>query len=428
MPRLFEVPAYRRVWAAATVSSFGSYVTLLALQVLAALTLNANAVQLGLINAARWLPYLVIGLVAGVITDRHRRRPILVGTDVGRSVVLCLIPALYAMGSLSVASLIAVVVLFGTLSLFFDSADQSFLPRVVPPTMLTSAFARIEQSDAVAQTTGPLLAAGLIRLVGAPLAILVDAASYLASALLLVGARVAEPVSRPAQRSLRSELREGVAWVYRHRTLSPLAWSGHIWFLFHSMLTTVIVLFVLRTPTQGGLGLGSVQLGVVYAIAGAGAVLGGALATPAGQSLGVGPTMVITHAAMPLSWLAVVLAEPGLPRVALVGAGQFVYWLAVAVSGANELGYRNAVTPDRLQGRMNTTIRSINRGAIVVGAPLGGVVADAWGYRAAIWIGLAGLAVTAVAVAVSPLRHASYAEIDASARAASEQQQVRGPG
>src|SRR5262249_25102992 len=160
------------------------------LQPLAVNTLHATPVQVGLINAGRWLPYLVLGLVVGVITDRYRRLPVLVGTDLARGLVLCSIPGLYALGWLTVQRLIGVVIAFGTLSLFFDSADQSFLPRVVPAPMLTRAFARIEQSDAVAQTTGPALAGLLISAIGAPLVILFDAVSYLASGLLLIGVKV----------------------------------------------------------------------------------------------------------------------------------------------------------------------------------------------------------------------------------------------
>jgi len=155
MSRLAQLPGYRRLWAAATVSSFGTYVTALALQILAAVTLHATATQLGLLNAARWLPYLLIGLLAGVLVDRYRRKPVLVGTDLGRAALLCAVPLLYLAGRLSIPALIVVVAAFGTLSLFFDAADQSFLPRLVPARLLTPANARLEQSDAVAQTARP---------------------------------------------------------------------------------------------------------------------------------------------------------------------------------------------------------------------------------------------------------------------------------
>jgi MFS family permease len=411
MPRLVDLPAFRRVWAAATVSSFGTYVTTLALQVLATDTLRATALQLGLISAARWLPYLLIGLYVGVLVDRHRRLPVLVGTDFGRAVLLCLIPSLYAAGLLGIPVLIAIVAAFGTLSVFFDAADQSFLPRVVPASSLTTGYARLEQSDGVAQTTGPLLAGVLVRTVGAPMAILVDAVSYVVSGLFLVGVRVAEPPAPATSRSsVRSELREGVAWVYRHRTLASMAAAGHIWFLAHSVLSTVLVVYVLHDPARGGLGLGPVQLGVVYAAAGVGAVLGSSLASPAGSRLGVGRVMVATYWVMPAAWSILPLVRPGPVALAMAAGSQFVVWTAMGADGANELAYRNAVTPGRLQARMNTTIRSVNRGAIVIGAPLGGFIADAAGYRPALWVGVAGLVAAAVVLSASPFRSASMSD------------------
>jgi len=153
-----------------------------------------------------------------------------------------------------------------------------------------------------------------------------------------------------------------------------------------------------------------VHLGVTYACAGLGAVLGGAVAGRAGLRFGVGRTMIVTRALMPLTWLAVPLAAPGPAAVAVLAAAQLLYWLAMGIEGPNEMGYRQSVTPDRLQGRMNTTIRSFNRAAIVVGAPLGGVIADAAGYRTALWVGIAGLTVSAVALACSPFRHARHSD------------------
>jgi MFS family permease len=410
MTRLIDLPAYRRVWTAATISSFGTYITTLALQVLAAITLRANAFQLGLINAARWLPYALFGLVVGVITDRHRRRPILVGTDFGRGATLCLIPILYAVGWLTIWSLIAIVFVFGTLSLFFDAADQSFLPRVVPPALLPTAFARLDQSDGAAQAVGPVLAAGLVRAVGAPLAVLVDAVTYVASGLVLTGVRVVEPTPRPAARRVWTELREGVAWVYRHRMLAPMAISGHAWFVFSGMMSTVYVLLVLDAPAGGGLGLGTFDLGVSYAFAGLGAVLGGVFTGPAGRRPGPGWTSVLSHLAMPFVWLPVVLVRSGPIAVVALCATQFLFWVLIVIGGGNELAYRNAVTPDRLQGRMNTTMRSINRGAVVVGAPVGGLIAVATTYRTALWIGIAGMAAAATGLALSPLRHARMSD------------------
>jgi MFS family permease len=402
---------YRRFWAAATVSIFGTYVTILALQVLAAVTLHATATELGLLNSARWLPYLLFGLIAGVIVDRYRRKPLLVGTDLGRAVLLCAIPLLYVLDMLSLPALLIVVAAVGSLSLFFDAANQAFLPTLVPRRLLTSANARLEQSDAVAQTTGPLLAGALVKAAGAPVAILVDAVSYLVSGLLLAFVRAPETAAPPSERrSVLAELREGLSWVYRHRMLAPMALSAHLWFLAHSVLVTVLVLYVLRAPESGGLGLDEIQLGIAYACAGAGAVLGGALATRCGRRFGAGRSIVTTRLLMSLPWLLVPIAGPGPAALAMIAAAQLLFWVLMGIEGPNEMAYRQSVTPDRLQGRMNTTIRSLNRSMIVVGAPLGGLLADATTYRTALWAGIAVLVLSALVLALSPFRHAAVAE------------------
>lgn len=407
MTRLLDVPGYGRFWTASTVSVFGSQVTTLALQIFVVVTLQGNAFELGLLNAARWLPYLLFGLIAGVLIDRYPRRPVLVGTDLGRAALLCLIPILYFIDLLTLPALVLIVALFGLLSLLFDAANQSYLPRLVPRGLLTAANARLEQSGSVAQTGGPLLAGLVIQAVGAPVAILIDAVSHLLSGLLLASIRRPERAAAPVRRDLRAELSEGLAWVYRHRTLAPMAVTSHAWFLCNSLLSTVFVAFAID---QRGLNLGPVGLGTAYACGGVGAVLGGLLATRAGRRLGVGRVMVVTRALMPVAWVLVPLATPGPVALAMVSLSQFLFWLAMGVEGPNEMGYRQSVTPDELQGRMNATIRSLNRAAIVVGAPLGGYLAVTAGYQTALWVGIAGFVVVAVALALSPFRHATLAD------------------
>jgi MFS family permease len=406
--RLWRQPGYARFWAADAVSMFGSHVTTLALQVLAVVTLHASATALGVLNAARWVPYLLFGLLAGVVVDRYRRRPILVGADLGRAALLALIPLLAFVHWLSMPVLVGFVAVFGVLALLYDAAHQSYLPRLVPPTLLTQANARLEQSGAVAQTTGPVLAGGLVKLVGAPLAVLVDAVSYLFSGLVLASLRTAEPASRPApRRNLRQELREGLSWVYGHPMLAPMAWSTHGWFLCNSMVTTVYVPYALRD-----LQLGAFGLGVTYAMAGVGAVLGGAVAGWAGRRLGVGPTVILARWSTPVAWLLLPLAPAAGAKAGVwvvLGTAQFLFGLGIGTDSPNELGYRQSVTPDRLQGRMNATIRSLNWGSIAIGAPIGGLLADRLGYRQALWVPVVGLAVAAAALHLSRFRHARYA-------------------
>ena len=407
---VFRLPGFFAFWTAETVSAFGSAVTTLALQVLVVLTLNGSAADVGLVSAARWLPYLLLGLIVGALIDRWRRRPVLVATDLARSVLLGSIPLLWALGALNLPVLMAFVALFGLMTLLNDSASQSFVPRLAPPSDLLAANARLDQGAAVAQTTGPALAGALVTALGAPIAVMVDAVSYLVSAIVIARLRLTEaaPVVASAPRNLRREIGEGLSFVYRHRTLAPFALSTHAWFLFNSVLTTVFVPFALID-----LHLSAFDLGLALAAAGGASLVGSLLATRLGRSMGAGGAVIATRTLMPVAWALIALAPTGSdpwPAVAVLALGQGLFGLAMGASNANEMGYRQAVTPDALQGRMNTTMRSINRGMIVIGAPLGGLMADTVGNRPAIWVSVAGFALVAAYTAASPFRHARHGE------------------
>jgi MFS family permease len=401
---LREHRGFVRFWVADAVSMVGSSVTGLALQVVAVVTLQASGTEVGILNAARWLPYLLLGLIAGVMVDRYRRKPLLVGADLARAVVLGVIPLAAMLDVLSLPLLIAVVLVFGTLSLAYDAAHQSFPPSLVPAELLTPAYARLEQTSAVAQTGGPVFAGALIRLIGAPAAILVDAASYLISGLVLATVRlrtaeVAEGTGQP--RNLRREIREGLRWVYRSSTLGPLAVTSHVWFVFQGVLTTVYVLFVLNT-----LGLSAFWLGVTYAFGGVGSVIGATASGWVGRRLGVGPAIIACRWLSPVAYLTAPLASDGSVGIVLLCAGQFVLGVSLGVDSPIEMGYRQSITPSGLLGRMNATMRSLNRAAVVVGAPVGGLLADHLGTRTALWIGVGGMVVQAVLLHRSAFRHA----------------------
>ena len=397
--RVIDQPGFARFWAADTVSLVGTYVTTLALQVLAVVHLKASATELGVLGAARWVPYLLFGLVAGVLVDRCRRRPLLVGTDLARAVVLGLIPLLGLVGLLDMPTLIALVTVFGALSLIYDAAHQSFLPQLVPVALLTTANARMEQTRAVAQTAGPMLAGWLVKVVSAPVAIVVDAVSYLVSGLVLATLRTQERLEPVESRDLRREIREGLSWVYRHPTFAPLTITSHVWFLCTGMVGTVSTFFVLDE-----LGFDTVALGVTYALGGVGGVLGASLSERAGQRLGVGPVLIIGRWLTPVAYALIPLAQSGTTGLVLLCGAQFLFGFSLGLDGPVEMGYRQAITPDRLLGRMNATMRSLNRGMIVIGAPLGGVLADGLGNRTALWIAVAGLVGQAIAITFSRLR------------------------
>jgi len=406
---LRDCAGFGEFWAASTVSGFGSYVTALAVRVLVVVTLHGSALQVGLVNAAGWLPYLLFGVLTGVLVDRARRRPLLVVTDLARGVLLLAVPLLAVTHQLTLGVLIAVMVIFGALSLVNDAAFQSFVPRLVPAGLLTPAHARLDQSDAVAQTSGPALAGGLVSLLGAPWAVLVDAASYLVSGLLIARITVVEPPPPPRPVTgggVRAEAREGLRWVYTHPTLRSFAVGTHVWFVFNGVAGAVLVPFALRT-----LGFTPFGLGLALSAAGVGGLLGSLAATRLGARFGAGRVVIACWATQGVAYALLALTAADWSGWLLFGAGQLLFGLALGAENAPSMGYRQAVTPDRLQGRMNTTMRSVNRAMIVIGAPLGGLLADTIGYRPMLWAVAGGFTAVAAGLGLSRYRTAHLGDI-----------------
>jgi MFS family permease len=344
----------------------------------------------------------LFGLVAGVLVEHSRRRPLLIVTDLVRGLLLIVVPVLALIHHLSLVVLMLFMAAFGLMSLLNDAASQSFLPRLVQANQLTSANARLDQSGAVAQASGPAIGGGLISLLTAPWAVLFDAASYVASGLLLLRIPISEPPRRSVSlRDVRREAREGLRWIYKHATLRPLALSTHGWFLCYAVAGAVLPLFVLRT-----LGISPFGYGVALSVAGVGALVGSLAATRLGARFGCGRVVVTCRVTTAVSWALMALSHHHLSGWIMLGVGQLLLGLSMGAENANEMGYWQAVTPDALQGRMNATRRSINRAMIVIGAPAGGFLGDAIGYRPMLWIASGGFLVVAITLGLSKFRNA----------------------
>jgi MFS family permease len=403
--RAFPPPGFGRFWVGETVSAFGSYVTLLALQTLVVLTLDGTAQQVGWLSSARWLPYLVLGLVVGALVDRRRRRPLMIGTDLARAALLTVIPVAWALDALTLPLLLVVVAVFGVASLVNDAASQSFMPRLVPGEHLQRAHARLDGADAVAQTSGPAIGGLLVNLVGAPLSVLVNAATYVFSAAVVATLRTEEPSPcSTATRTphLRREIGEGVHWVYGGSGLTTLAVATHVWFAANATLGVVLAPFVLLT-----LGLDPLQLGVVTGVAGVGALVGATVSSGVGRRVGTVGAIVVAHAvstAAVLVMAAAGLGAGGWVALVVLGAGSAGHGWAMGLSNSHEMSYRQRLTPDELQARVNTTMRSFNRAVIVVVAPLAGLFADGIGLRPALVVAAGVFAVATAILLASPLR------------------------
>ncbi|MDN6178655.1 MAG: MFS transporter [Micrococcaceae bacterium] len=412
-----------RFWAASTVSDFGTYVTSVALAVLVLVTLGGNAQDQGWVSAARWAPYLIFGLVAGIWVDRFSRRSALMVADLGRAVLLGVLCLGGVSGWLSVPAVVALVFGFGVLSLVGDAAYQCFIPQLVPRKLLVRANVRLEQSGTVAQTIGAAVAGGLVAVLTAPWALLLDAGSFLFSGIV-----VATLPGRPAGNdsvskdrgkgpSLRSRVAESVRWLYGHHYLGPLAWSTHVWFIGSAIVGTALPVLILQAA-----GLGPLDLGVVLSCAGVGAVVGTSVSARCGERWGTGRVVVLARGLEALSVVALALIASLLPqlspasggRVVLLvclGAAQLLWGVAMGAESPLEMGFWQGLTPDAMIARMTSVRRSANRGMIVLGAPVGGFIATVAGVGAALWVAAGFIAAGMMLLAVSPFRTVRIEEV-----------------
>lgn len=398
-------PGFRRFWIGETVSGLGSWVSLLALQTIVVVTLGGGATETGWLNAARWLPYLLVGLVVGALVDRRPRRPVMISTDLVRAALLVAVPAAWWLGVLSLPLLLVLVFGIASATLVNDAASQSFVPRLVPRRHLQRAHARMDGTDAVAQTAGPAIGGLLVKLLGAPIVVLVDAISYLASAVLVATLPTTEPVrTGPTGAALRREVVDGVRWVYRRGGLRDLAVWTHVWFAGQAIMGAVFAPVVLRD-----LSLSPLWFGLVTAAVGVGGLLGATTSAAVGRRIGFGGAVIASHlmnaVGAALTATAVVVGD-GWVVIAPLVLGQVFHGFGLGCSNSHEMTYRQSLTPDGLQARTNTTMRSLNRAVVVVVAPFAGWAADSVGAVPALVVAASIFAAAGIGLASSPFRTA----------------------
>lgn len=407
---VLRLPAFALFWSSSTLGAFTGAVTAIAFQVLIVTTLNASPFEIGLLNAANVVPYLVFGLIVGALMDRWPRKPAMVLASIGRAVTLALVPVLWVTGTLTVWSFGALFLVYGSLTLIADSAAQPMLPRLVPRNQLIAANARLGQAGTIAQTTGTGFGGALVGWLGAPFVILIDAVAYVVSAILLSRMRIEEARAqrRADGRHLGHDILEGLRWTYSHRTLAPMAASVNVWFLGNSIALTAFAPYALRE-----LGLDPLLFGIVLALGGVGGLSGALLAPAAGRRFGVGGAVFAGRLLSAIAWTAVLVIphaeDASLFVVAIpLGIGQFLFGLGMGLEDPNEMSYRQAVAPDQLQGRLNASIRTVNRITFLIGALIAGGLATAFGYRVTIAVSVAVFLVAASIVLFSPLRTARH--------------------
>ena len=373
---------FLKLWAALTLSLAGVQVSTVALPLTAAVWLGATPSEMGTLAALRWAPYLLFGLPAGVWLDRGRRRPVLVWTHAGRAVLLGLVPAAALLGTLRIELLYLIAFGVGTLMLFSDVAYQSVLPSLVTRERLVEANARVEQSRSLAQIAGPSAGGGLVQLLTAPVAVAFDALAFAAGAVLVALIRSPEPPPPTGRRDVKAEVLEGLGWVFGHPLLRSIQATSMTFIGANSLWSAVYVLYLTRERR-----LEAVTIGLLTAAAGPAALAGASLTPRIVARVGVGPAIVGSYL---LGGGATLLlpASAAVPWAArpMLFAAHLAFGFALAI-GSPELALRQSVTPARLLGRTNATMRSLNWSTVTVGSLAGGALGEAIGLVPAMLVG-----------------------------------------
>ncbi len=399
---LWRHSEFLKLWTGQTISQFGTQVSTLAIPLTAALVLNASPVQMGLLSAFEFAPFLLLSLFAGVWVDRMRRRPILIVADIGRTLLLGSIPVAALINALRMEQLYVVALLVGVLTVFFDVAYQSYLPVLVSREHLVEGNSKLEVSRSVAQIAGPGMAGGLVQLFSAPLAVTLDALSYVASVISLLFIHTPEPapVHADSGAGMWAQLGEGLRVVLGNPLLRSIAACTGTSNLFGNGLQAVYVLYVTRE-----LQLQPAVIGLIFAASGPGALLGSVLAGPMANRFGLGATIIGSIFVGGVANLLIPLASgPTVVVTAMLMTAAFFSGVSNPIYNINQVSLRQAITPDYVQGRMNASMRFIVWGTIPVGALLGGGLGQVLGLYPTIAV-MALLGLTAAGwVVFSPVR------------------------
>jgi MFS family permease len=398
---LWRHPDFTKLWSAETVSQFGTQFTQLALPLVAIDILHVSAFKVAALTTVEFLPFLLVSLPAGVWVDRLRRRPILVAGDAARALLLGSVPVAYWLGHLTIWQLYGVGFLVGIATVFFDVAYQSYLPALVERQQLIDGNAKLEISRSAAQLGGPGVAGIVINALKAPAAIAFDAASFVGSALFIFSIRKREqpPVRDHASPRMREELREGLRYVLTHPFLKNIAACTALFNFFGNLGFAVLLVFARRQ-----LHLSPLAIGLALTLSNIGPLLAAFNAHRISSRLGVGRTIIFAAILGGPMFLVVPFAPHGNLALAFLIPAFVLGGLANVIYNVTQVSLRQAITPERIQGRMNAVMRFIVWGTIPLGSFLGGVLASTIGVKETLIVGGAGSCIPFLPVLFSPVR------------------------
>ncbi len=399
MRGLFRHANFMKLWTGQTISMLGT--ELGALYFLAIVVLNASPLQMGVLGTLGTLPVILIGLQAGVWADRVRRRPLMIAADAGRALLLLSIPVAAALGKLHIEHVFLVAFLAGALTVVFNVAYQSILPSLVDREQLLDANSKLEASGSIAELSGSAIGGGLVQLFSAQVAVVVDACSFLVSACSIGAIRKHEPapVRVTEHENMRREIAEGLRIIWHNPILRATTSSSVMASMFGNIMAATYGLFVLRE-----LRLSPFVFGVVVASGAVGGLAGAMLSERTARVFGIGPAIIGAVLIRSASQFLTPLAHgPATVAVAFLVAGQLgdVGW---TIFNINEISLRQAIVPDHLLGRASATIHFLSQGVRPIGMLGGGLLAELFGLRPALYVASTGLMLSCFWIVFSPLR------------------------
>ena len=389
--------AFRRYWTGQAISLVGDQITMLAVPLLAVLLLGASPAQMGYLTAAGLAPNLLFSLYAGVWVDRRaRRRLVMVWADIGRAVLIATVPVAYALDTLTLNHLYVVAFGVGTLAALFEVANATLFVSLVPTSRYIAANSLINGSRAMSFVVGPSAAGWLVQILTAPVALIADALSYVASAAQLLRIRPAEP---PPETERKGQLSAGARFLAGSRALWTLFAAVTTLNFFNYMFAALVILYVTTV-----LGVSPGLIGLILGAASVGALLGSVLTGRLTRAVGVGPAYVIGLIAFPAPLVLVPLAGGPRPAVlAMLFLAEFGSGLGVMILDISAGSLIAAIVPNRLRARVAGVTRTINYGIRPIGALAGGALGTALGVRPTLWVATIGALTGALWMIGSPV-------------------------
>ena len=398
VPRLLRDAAFRRYWSAQTVSLFGDQISVLALPLLAVLTIGAGPAEMGYLTAAALAPNLLFSIVAGAWVDRFpHKRHIMIAADLGRAALLLSVPLLAWSGLLTLPYLYAFAFAAGTLAMLFEVAHSSLFVSLVRRPDYVDANSLINGSRAMSYVAGPSVGGVLVQWLTAPVALLADVLSYLASALFLLRIK---PVERPVEPERGLALGAGLRFVVRSAVLRSLLLGTTTLNLFNYIFAALFVLYVTTD-----LGVSPGTLGVVIGVGSVGGLLGAVVTGRVARRFGIGPTLIAGFVVFPAPLILVPLADgTSLPVVlTLLLVSEFLSALGVMMLDITAGSIQTAATPDSMLALVQGAKRTVNYGIRPIGALIGGALGTVLGVQPALWIATVGAVAGTLWVLFSPI-------------------------